>query len=112
MAWIKKLKALLPFTFDISILRLNKGVFEVMSTSGDTALGGDDFDNVIAEWIMQQAGISNDAGHHQLRRLKHEACDAKEALTEAESTTIKVELDDGSHWQGELTGDQVNELVE
>ncbi|MCG7956606.1 MAG: Fe-S protein assembly chaperone HscA, partial [gamma proteobacterium symbiont of Stewartia floridana] len=43
-------------TFDISILRLNKGVFEVMATGGDSALGGDDFDRCVAEWIMQQAG--------------------------------------------------------
>jgi molecular chaperone HscA len=99
-------------TFDISILRLNKGVFEVMATAGDTALGGDDFDTAIAKWIMQQAGISNDAGHHQLRRLKHEACDAKEALTDSDSTTISVELEDGSFWQGELTRAQFNELVD
>jgi molecular chaperone HscA len=99
-------------TFDISILRLNKGVFEVMATAGDTALGGDDFDNVVAKWIMQQAGINDDAGHHQLRRLKHEACAAKEALTNADSTMIKIELDDGSHWEGELTRAQFNELVD
>lgn len=99
-------------TFDISILRLNKGVFEVMATAGDTALGGDDFDNVIAEWIMQQAGITGDAGHHQLRRLKHEACAVKEALTDNDTTTIKVELDDGSHWQGELSREQLNELID
>ena len=47
-------------TFDISILRLNTGVFEVMATAGDTALGGDDFDQMVAKWIMQQAGISDD----------------------------------------------------
>jgi len=103
-------------TFDISILRLNKGVFEVMATAGDTALGGDDFDQVVAEWIMRQAGISDDAhqniSHHQLRRLKHEACAAKEALTDSDSVSIKVELDDGSHWQGNLTREQFNELVE
>lgn len=103
-------------TFDISILRLNKGVFEVMATAGDTALGGDDFDNIVAEWIMQQAGINDDANsdpsHHQLRRLKHEACAAKEALTDSDVTDINIELDDGSHWKGQLTREQFNTLID
>ncbi|MDH5218800.1 MAG: Hsp70 family protein, partial [Gammaproteobacteria bacterium] len=60
-------------TFDISILRLNRGVFEVLSTGGDSALGGDDLDRAIAEWIMQQAGISDDASHQALRRLMIDA---------------------------------------
>ncbi|MGA0974526.1 MAG: Hsp70 family protein, partial [Sedimenticolaceae bacterium] len=46
-------------TFDISILRLQKGVFEVLATGGDSALGGDDFDHVLSEWILQQAGVTN-----------------------------------------------------
>jgi molecular chaperone HscA len=99
-------------TFDISILRLNKGVFEVMATAGDTALGGDDFDRAVVQWIMQQAGIEDDAGHHQMRRLMHEACRAKEALTEADSVDISIEKDDGSHWHGELSREQLNELID
>ncbi len=99
-------------TFDISLLRLSKGVFEVLATSGDTALGGDDMDHRIAEWIMQQAGISEDAGHHQLRRLLSVARSAKEALTRAESVPISIEREDGSHWQGELSRDQFNQLIE
>ncbi len=99
-------------TFDISILRLNKGVFEVLATAGDSALGGDDFDRAIATWIMQQAGINDDADHHQLRRLMHEACAAKEALTEAERTTLKIELEDGSVWQGELDRERMHQLID
>ncbi len=99
-------------TFDISILRLNRGVFEVMSTAGDTALGGDDFDHAIAKWIMQQAKISDDAGHHQLRRLLRDACTAKEALTTSEIAELKVELDDGSHWEGVLTRETFNQLAD
>jgi molecular chaperone HscA len=99
-------------TFDISILRLNKGVFEVLSTGGDSALGGDDFDRVLAEWIMVQAGINDDSDHATLRRLMQTACAAKEALTAAESTQIQVELEDGSRWQGELDRKQFNELVD
>jgi len=99
-------------TFDISILRLNRGVFEVLATGGDSALGGDDFDRLVAEWMMQQAGIRDDADHAMLRRLMREACDAKEALTDAESTTVRLELEDGSHWQGELSREQFNALVD
>ena len=99
-------------TFDISILRLKRGVFEVLSTGGDSALGGDDFDRVVAEWIMEQAGIQDDAGHALLRRLMRDACAAKEALTDAESAELQIELEDGSHWQGTLNREQFNELVD
>lgn len=99
-------------TFDVSILRLNKGVFEVMATAGDTALGGDDLDQAIAKWIMQQAEINDDAGHHQMRRLLQEACRAKEALTMADNVVISIEKNDGSNWQGDLSRDQFNQLVD
>lgn len=99
-------------TFDISILRLSRGVFEVMSTGGDSALGGDDFDHAIAEWIMAQAGIGDDADHRQMRRLLRDACAAKEALTNATVTPLKVELADGTHWQGELSREQFHALVD
>ena len=99
-------------TFDISILRLNKGVFEVLATAGDSALGGDDMDRAIAEWIMAEANIADDADHHQLRRLMRDACAAKEALTESESTELKVELSDGGHWEGTLTREHFNSLVD
>ncbi|MEJ2528885.1 MAG: Hsp70 family protein, partial [Gammaproteobacteria bacterium] len=99
-------------TFDISILRLKRGVFEVLSTGGDSALGGDDFDKLVAEWMMQQAGIQDDAGHAMLRRLMRDACAAKEALTESDSTDIRLELEDGTHWEGSLSREQFNLLVE
>lgn len=99
-------------TFDISILRLNKGVFEVMATAGDSALGGDDFDRAIAKWIMQQAGISDDAGHHQLRRLMRDACAAKEALTDTQTAQLRIELDDGTFWEGNLSREQLNQIID
>jgi molecular chaperone HscA len=99
-------------TFDISILRLKRGVFEVLSTGGDSALGGDDFDRVVAEWIMQQAGIEGDAGHAMLRRLMRDACAAKEALTDADETELNIELEDGSRWRGSLSREQFNGLVD
>ena len=98
-------------TFDISILRLNKGVFEVMATAGDTALGGDDFDYAIAEWIMREADINDDASHHQMRRLMRDACTAKEILSNADRAEINIELDNGSSWKGILTLDNFNQLI-
>ena len=98
-------------TFDISILRLNKGVFEVMATAGDTALGGDDFDYAIAKWIMQEANIKDDTSHHQMRRLMRDACAAKEMLSGSDITELNIELDDGSNWSGSLTLEKFIELV-
>ena len=98
-------------TFDISILRLNKGVFEVMATAGDTALGGDDFDYAIAKWIMDEAGIKDDASHHQMRRLMRDACTAKETLTTSDSAELNIELDDGTAWKQTLTLEKFNQLI-
>jgi molecular chaperone HscA len=99
-------------TFDISILRLNRGVFEVMATAGDTALGGDDMDHLIAGWIMAQAGVGDDPDHRLQRRLLQTACAAKEALSEQSSVAIDIELQDGTHWQGVLTREQMDVLLE
>ncbi len=99
-------------TFDISILRLNQGVFEVLATAGDTALGGDDMDAVIAGWIKHQASIEDDDNPVQMRRLLRDACAAKEALTEQESVELNIEKQDGSCWQGKLSREQMNELID
>jgi molecular chaperone HscA len=99
-------------TFDISILRLHRGVFEVMATGGDSALGGDDFDHAVARWIMRQAGIRDDAGHHQLRRLLRDACAAKEALSSSDAAELRVELDDGRHWEGRMDRATFDGLVD
>ena len=98
-------------TFDISILRLNKGVFEVLSTSGDTALGGDDMDRVVAGWIMQQAGIADDAGHSAMRRLMQLARHAKETLTSQDSVELAVTRADGSEWKGVLSRETFEDLI-
>lgn len=94
-------------TFDISILRLTRGVFEVMATGGDSALGGDDFDHAIAGWMVQQAGLSANLDPGAQRSLLRAACDAKEALTASDS----VELVHGD-WRGMLTREQFNALIE
>ncbi|MDH5547625.1 MAG: Fe-S protein assembly chaperone HscA [Gammaproteobacteria bacterium] len=97
-------------TFDISILRLNKGVFEVLATGGDSALGGDDFDRVIAQWIMGEAGIKEDASRSMMRRLMEESRRVKEALTENAQSEISIEQDE-IKWAGVLTRDLLNELL-
>ncbi|WP_249677159.1 Fe-S protein assembly chaperone HscA [Pseudomonas abieticivorans] len=94
-------------TFDISILRLTGGVFEVLATGGDSALGGDDFDHVIAGWIVEQAGLSSDLDPGAQRQLLQTACAAKEALTVADTVAV-------SHgaWQSELSREFFNSLIE
>ena len=99
-------------TFDVSILRLHHGVFEVMATAGDSALGGDDVDRIIAQWIMQQADIANNAEHRHIRELLDVACTAKETLTNETTAQLDIRLDDGISWQGELTHEQFNELID
>ncbi len=99
-------------TFDISILRLNKGVFEVLSTGGDSALGGDDFDQVVAEWIMEQAGIADDADHKVLRQLMLDARKAKEALSDAKSVDLDIAVPGSGRWQGQLNREIFNTLVD
>ncbi|MCQ4259246.1 Fe-S protein assembly chaperone HscA [Stutzerimonas stutzeri] len=94
-------------TFDISILRLTKGVFEVLATGGDTALGGDDFDHAVAGWILAQAGAYQDLDPGAQREVLKIACDAKEQLSSEDS----VELRYGS-WQGVLTREILNELID
>jgi len=99
-------------TFDVSILRLNQGVFEVLATAGDTALGGDDMDRLIAEWLMQQAGVAGSPDHGMQRRLLQQACRTKEALTDAEQVSIELTLADGGDWHGELTRAQLDDIIE
>jgi len=99
-------------TFDISILRLNRGVFEVLSTGGDSALGGDDFDRVIAEWIMIEAGVSEQPSHALLRQLLVLACDAKEQLSRKDEVELSLTREDGTQWDGLLTKVQLNTLID
>ena len=99
-------------TFDVSILRLNQGVFEVLATAGDSALGGDDMDRLIAEWLMQQAGVAGSPDHGMQRRLLQQACRAKEVLTDAEQVSIELTLADGHVWRGELTRAQLDDIIE
>jgi molecular chaperone HscA len=92
-------------TFDISILRLSKGVFEVLATGGDSALGGDDFDHLIAEHISEQASFG-DVDEHQQRALLNAAIEAKIQLSSSDEAQIDV-----LGWQGMLTREQLDDLI-
>lgn len=94
-------------TFDVSILRLSRGVFEVLATGGDTALGGDDFDHVLAQWIADQAGVSLQGDHHLNRQLLNIATDVKIALSDADTATIEL-----ASWQGKIHREQFEALIE
>ncbi|MBN8486174.1 MAG: Fe-S protein assembly chaperone HscA [Burkholderiales bacterium] len=81
-------------TFDISLLRLTRGVFEVVATGGDAALGGDDFDQAIADWAAHQSGRTIDSAGDK-RALLVAARAAKEALSVSAQTVLAVELSGG-----------------
>ena len=97
-------------TFDISVLKLTKGVFEVMSTGGDSALGGDDFDQRVVCWIVEQAGLQP-LSAEDTRLLLNKARAAKEWLSTADSTEIDAMLSTGETVHLVLTAETFGELT-
>lgn len=97
-------------TFDISLLQLNHGVFEVLATGGDSALGGDDFDRVLAQWLFKQADIHKPDAR-QYRSILNQAKAIKEQFASQELVDIVIKLGD-INWQGSLSREQFNELVD
>lgn len=93
-------------TFDISILRLHRGVFEVMATGGDSALGGDDFDHLLADWIKAQAGLSGQLDASTQRELLDVAAAVKHGLTDADLVSCAF-----AGWQGEVSRHLFEELI-
>ena len=93
-------------TFDISILRLSRGVFEVLATGGDTALGGDDFDLVLADWIIEQSAVKpeNDSQYRELIELANHV---KVELTNVMEAKIQYR-----NWLGNISREQFNELIQ
>jgi molecular chaperone HscA len=81
-------------TFDISVLRLTRGVFEVLATGGDSALGGDDYDQALAAWVLQQHRIDTVPDAMSRARLHHEARRVKEALTDVDPVVFDATLGD------------------
>ena len=108
-------------TFDVSILELGDGVFEVLATNGDTKLGGDDFDEVIMNWLAddfaRQNGVDLRQDKMALQRLKEAAEKAKKELSSAQTTNINlpfisVSADGPLHLNVDLTRAKFNQLTE
>jgi molecular chaperone HscA len=98
-------------TFDISILRLSQGVFEVLSTGGDSALGGDDFDYAIMQWICENLAFESARSPQEERQLLTLACDLKEQLTHKAVAYGEYEKNNVVR-KVELTRDKFNSLVD
>lgn len=93
-------------TFDISILRLSRGVFEVLATGGDSALGGDDFDHLLADFLREQSGYADRSDARIQRQFLDVAVEAKIALSDAEKVDVEV-----AGWKGSVTREQFDELI-
>jgi molecular chaperone DnaK len=103
-------------TFDISLLKLQNGIFEVLSTNGNTHLGGDDFDRVIAEHFLYEIqardGIDVHAYPDTMQAIRLEAERAKIRLSDEQKTTVTIELPEGhGQFRSELTRDQLDMLT-
>ena len=108
-------------TFDVSILELGDGVFEVKSTNGDTHLGGEDFDNIIVNYLIdefkKESGVDIKDDPAAMQRVKDEAEKAKKELSSATSTDINLpfltaDADGPKHFEHTLTRAKLEELVE
>ncbi len=97
-------------TFDISILKLTQGVFEVLATNGDSALGGDDFDRRIFCWLLEQAGLSV-LDDHDKALLLTKAKEAKEMLTEHPEVRLTAVLSTGEFIDMTLSEAKFNEMT-
>ncbi|MGO2279138.1 MULTISPECIES: Fe-S protein assembly chaperone HscA [unclassified Psychrobacter] len=99
-------------TFDVSILKLTDGVFEVLATGGNSALGGDDVDRLITNWIIKQLNIDpKDVSLHDKSILAQQAKAYKQALTDTEQVDISVDVN-GQSYQGVLSCTDVLAIVE
>ena len=107
-------------TFDVSVLELGDGVFEVMSTNGDTHLGGEDFDNIIVNYLVdefkKESGIDIKGDAAAMQRVKDEAEKAKKELSSSTSTDINLpflsaDAEGPKHFEHTLTRAKLEELV-
>ncbi|HWR37345.1 MAG TPA: Fe-S protein assembly chaperone HscA [Clostridia bacterium] len=102
-------------TFDISILKLHEGIFEVVATNGDTHLGGDDIDNLLIaialDDIHGDMGLDLRRNGEAVQRIRKAVIEAKIALSSKERATIEAELPGGKIYQREITREQFNQLA-
>jgi molecular chaperone DnaK len=102
-------------TFDISILKLHEGIFEVVATGGDTHLGGDDIDNLLTavaiDDIQGDLNIDIRSNPEVIQQLRKAVIDAKIALSDADSTRLQLALPDGKQYLREITREQFEQLI-
>jgi len=98
-------------TFDISILRFTKGVFEVLATAGDSALGGDDIDACLAGWIKERASLGDELDRGMQRQLLTLARAIKEGLSDHEELEVTLDQPSGRQWRDRITRTQFDELI-
>lgn len=102
-------------TFDISILKLHEGIFEVIATNGDTHLGGDDIDNLLIaialDDIQGDLGVDLRRSGEAVQTIRKAVIEAKIALSANDEATLDVELPDGKHYQRKITRAQYEQLI-
>lgn len=99
-------------TFDVSILKLTDGVFEVLATGGNSALGGDDIDRLLTNWLIKQLNIEpSDVSLHDKSVLAQQAKHYKQALTDAEQVAVKVVINEQS-FEGELRREDLQAIAD
>src|SRR6185312_7283973 len=102
-------------TFDISILKLHEGIFEVVATGGDTHLGGDDIDNLLTavaiDDIQGDLGVDIRSNPEVIQQLRKAVIDAKIALSDADSTRLQLALPEGKQYLREITREQFEQLI-
>ncbi|MGH9494715.1 MAG: Hsp70 family protein, partial [Candidatus Sulfotelmatobacter sp.] len=103
-------------TFDISILKLHDGIFEVIATNGDTHLGGDDIDNLLItialDDIRGDLGLDLRRNAEAVQAIRKAVIDAKITLSSQMSIKLDIELPEGKHYQREITREQFEQLVQ
>jgi molecular chaperone DnaK len=102
-------------TFDISILKLHEGIFEVIATGGDTHLGGDDIDNLLTavalDDIQGDLNIDVRSNPEVIQQLRKAVIDAKIALSDADTTRLQLTLPGGQQYLREITREQFQQLI-
>jgi len=99
-------------TFDISLLKMHRGVFEVLATAGNTSLGGDDFDNAVADWIQTEASVTELSDQGAKRQLLGLARSLKETLSSQSSAPYSLAINDNIKFEGELSIEVFNTIIE
>ena len=103
-------------TFDVSILKLHDGIFEVISTNGDTHLGGDDIDNLLIRIALHdiRGDLDMDLSHNgeAVARIRKAVIETKIALSSQSAAQLDVELPEGQRYQREITRDHFEQLIE